>query len=91
MLKDGIFGELQVSKKADESCQSQVTYLFQDFLIIGIPLFQRLERNEIVALLSNLGSSAASLEGTLQKTLLRQLEIDKDCSYCLLSTCSFSI
>ena len=41
MLKDGIFGELQVSIKADESCQSQVTYLCQDFLIIGIPLFQK--------------------------------------------------
>ena len=90
MLKDGIFGVLQFLIKVDESCQSQVTCLCQDFLIIGIPLFQRLERNEIVALLSNLGSCAASLEGT-KKKLLRQLEIVKGCSYCLLSTCSFSI
>ena len=39
----------------------------------------------------DLGSCDANIEGTLQKKLLRQLEIDKGCSYCLLSISSFSM
>ena len=42
MLKDGIFEVLQFLIIVDESCQSQTTCLCQDFLVIRIPLFQRL-------------------------------------------------
>ena len=48
MLKDGIFEVLQFLIIVDESCQSQTTCLCQDFLVIRIPLFQRLVRSEIV-------------------------------------------
>lgn len=76
-----------------------MTCLCQGFLVIRIPLFQRLVRSEIVffkekdevALLPDLSSCAACLEGTLQKKISRQLEIVKGCLYCSLSTCSFSI
>ena len=42
MLKGGIFEVLQFLIIVDESCQSQTTCLCQDFLVIRIPLFQRL-------------------------------------------------
>ena len=48
MLKDVIFVVLRFFKiKVDEPCQSQMTSLYQDFLVIKIPLFQRLVRSEI--------------------------------------------
>ena len=48
MLKDGIFVVQQFLIKVDESCQSQMTCLCQDFLVVRKPLFQRLVRSEIV-------------------------------------------
>ena len=62
MLGDGICQVLQFLITVDESCQSQMTCLYQDFPVIRIPLFQRLVWSEIVfvserevALLSDLG------------------------------------
>ena len=46
MLKDSIFVVLRLFKKVDEPCQSQMTSLYEDFLVIRIPLFQRLVRSE---------------------------------------------
>ena len=48
MLRDGIFEMQQFLIIVDGSCQTQMTFLYQDFLIIRILLFQRLARSEIV-------------------------------------------
>ena len=48
MLRDGIFEMQQFLVIVDGSCQSRMTFLYQDFLIIRILLSQRLARSEIV-------------------------------------------
>ena len=48
MLGDGIFEVLQFLMTVDESCQSQMICLYEDFPVIRIPPFQRLVRSEIV-------------------------------------------